>query len=278
MLGNIIEKLMFSKESDNSSTKQEKPIIHPALPHRSLEQIFDNIWYVTGQVKIPMLIPPMKISRSMTVIRNPDNNELTLVNSMRLNDQSLKELESLGKIANVLRIAGFHGRDDIFYKERYGAKIFALEGQVYTREMMKPYPEQGKGYLQADVWLTTDSKPPVKNAFLKWFPSCSKPEAILVIEENGGILVTGDSLQNTARPDEFNNWVSKIMMKKLGFAKAYNVGPGWIQFAHPTKEDIRSIMELSFDHVLPGHGEPVIGNAKEKYRPTIMGDIKGCHE
>ncbi len=277
MIGALLQKLLDKKISSTASELKEELIIHPVLPHRKIQKIFDSIWFVTGQVKMPMPIPPLKISRSMTIIRNPDNGELTLVNSMRLNEEGLKELEGLGKVANVLRVAAFHGRDDIFYKDRYGAKIFALEGHVYTREMMRPFPKSENGYMQADVWLTQESELPVKNAFLKLFPSCSKPEAILVIKEQGGILVTGDSLQNTAKPSEFDNWASKVMMKRMGFQKAYNVGPGWVEFAHPSLEDIRSIMELDFEHVLPGHGEAVIGNAKEKYHPTIMGEIKGCH-
>lgn len=277
MIGNLLQKLLDKNISEEKIKNKEQAVIHPVLPHRKLKQVFDNIWFVTGQVKMPIPIPPMKISRSMTVIRNPESNELTLVNSMRLYETELKELEKLGRITNVLRIAAFHGRDDLFYKDRYGAKVFALEGHVYTREMMRPFPEQDKGYLQADVWLNKNSEPPIKNTFLKWFPSCTKPEAILVIKDHGGVLVTGDSLQNTAKPSEFDNWASKIMMKRMGFQKAYNVGPGWVQFAHPSLEDIRSIMDIDFDHVLPGHGEAVIGGAKKKYRPTIMGEIKGCH-
>ena len=67
-------------------------------------------------------------------------------------------------------------------------------------------------------------------------------------------------------------------MKKMGFYRPYNIGPGWLQFSKPTKEDVRSILELEFEHVLPGHGDVVMGDAKEKYRPTIEGDLKGCHE
>ena len=62
------------------------------------------------------------------------------------------------------------------------------------------------------------------------------------------------------------------------FFKPYNVGPGWVQFAQPKLSEIRSILELEFENVLPDHGEAIIGGAKEKYHPAIIGDIKGCRE
>lgn len=255
----------------------EKLIIHPASKHGEIKKVFENIWHVKGQVRMPMPFPPMKISRGMTIIRNPENNELTLVNTMRLSTKGLAELEKLGTIKNTLRIAGFHGRDDAFYRENYDAKVYALEGQVYTREMMKEFPLPENGYMQPDVWLKDGDFIPVQDATLKWFKSSIKPEALLKIDREGGIIVSGDSLQNTDKPDEFNNWFSKIMMKKMDFFKPYNVGPGWIEFSKPTKEDVLSILELDFEHVLPAHGDIVIGNAKEKFRPSIEGEHKGCH-
>jgi hypothetical protein len=36
-------------------------------------------------------------------------------------------------------------------------------------------------------------------------------------------------------------------------------------------EELCGILDLEFEHVLPGHGEPVVGGAKEKYRSVIEG-------
>jgi hypothetical protein len=77
----------------------------------------------------------MKISRSMTIVKDNDNDELTIFNSMRLGDQGLEALEKLGTIKNVVRLAGFHGRDDGFYRDRYKAKIYAIKGQAYIRKL-----------------------------------------------------------------------------------------------------------------------------------------------
>jgi hypothetical protein len=117
--------------------------------------------------------------------------------------------------------------------------------------------------MEPDEWLHEQSALPVANAKLKVFSTSNPPEAVCLIERDGGVLITGDSLQHTPTPDEFFNWPAKLMMKRFGFFKPYNVGPGWLQFAHPTASDV--------------HGAAVIGDAKEKYRPAIEGELKGCH-
>lgn len=273
----ILDKVMFRNEGAVASKKREVLKVYPVLPHGELKEVLSNIWFVTGQVKMPMLFPPMKGSRSMTVIKNPANGELTLINSIRLNEEGLKHLEKIGKVAHILRIAAFHGRDDAFYRERYGAKVYALKGQVYTREMMNPPTDPDFGFMQPDVWLREGDLPPVPNGKLKWFISCTVPESILVLKQDGGVLVAGDSLQNSASADQYHNWAAKLMMGKFGFFKPFNVGPGWIQFGKPKLSDVRSILDLEFEHVLPGHGAAVIGGAKEKFRPILEGEIKGCH-
>ena len=47
--------------------------------------------------------------------------------------------------------------------------------------------------------------------------SSTPPDALLLLKRNDGILVTGDSLQNTLAADEFANLPAKLMMKKMGF-------------------------------------------------------------
>ncbi len=245
----------------------------PASPHGRLQELFEGIWFVRGGIKMPMRMP-MRIGRSMTVVRGNDG--LVLFNSMRLSDEGLKELDALGPVKHVIRIAGFHGRDDGFYRERYGAKVYAIEGQSYVRGLGDP-KNNSETYMEADIWLDEQSALPIADARLKVFSSSNPPEAVCLIQRHGGILISGDSLQHTPQPDQYFSFLAKIMMKRMGFFKPHNVGPGWLQFARPSAEDVRSVLDLDFEHVLPAHGDAVIGGAKEKYRPVIEGELKGCH-
>ena len=58
-------------------------------------------------------------------------------------------------------------------------------------------------------------------------------------------------------------------MPLLGFVKPHNVGPAWLKACRPPKGDLGAILGLSFSHVLPAHGAPVIDDAVSKYRPAI---------
>ena len=153
----------------------------PASPHGKLEEVFDGIWFVRGGVKMPMFLP-MKIGRAMTVVRGDDG--LVLFNSMRLSEQGLRELDDLGEVKHVVRIAGYHGRDDGFYRERYGAKVYAVEGQKYIRTM-DPNKGSPSAYMEPDVWLDEQSTLPIQDARLKLFSSSSPPEALCILSREG---------------------------------------------------------------------------------------------
>lgn len=262
---------MSASAAPTSSTIRGEHL--PASPHGELEVVFDGIWFVRGGVKMPMMMP-MKIGRSMTIVRGDDGG-LTLFNTMRLTDAGLAALEALGPVTHVVRLAGFHGRDDGFYRDRYGARVLAIEGQSYVRGLggkKSPPP-----FMEPDEWLLEGSSLPIADATLRVFPSSDPAEAVCLIDREGGILITGDSLQHTPAPDEFFNLPAKIMMKRFGFFKPHNVGPGWLEFAHPSAADVRSMLDLDFEHVLPGHGTAVLGGAKGKFRPALEGELKGCH-
>ncbi len=258
--------------------QQQDVVLNSVLPHGEPEKVFDNIWVIQGQVKLPILFPPMRISKAMTIIRNPENNHLTLVNAMPLSAETLQKLQQLGEIRNTLRIGGFHGRDDNFYRVKFGAKVYTLKGHVYAKQLGNMPAEPEAGYMLPDVLLDEMSELPFSGAGLKIFRSSKQVEAILLLKQEGGILVTADALQNSAAPDCYYNWPAKVLMKRFGFFKPCNVGPGWLKFARPSLREIRSILDMTFDHVLPGHGAPVIGAAKEKYRPVLNSAIKGCRD
>ena len=59
------------------------------------------------------------------------------------------------------------------------------------------------------------------------------------------------------------------MMKMMGFLKPHNIGPGWLKTAQPDVNEIKALLDLDFDHLLPAHGEPVINGAKAAYSVTI---------
>ena len=76
-------------------------------------------------------------------------------------------------------------------------------------------------------------------------------------------------MQNYEGSDQYFNFLGKIGLRLLGFMNPVQLGPAWVKQLKPDKEEIRGILDLEFDHVLPAHGRPVVGGAKEKFRPSI---------
>jgi hypothetical protein len=233
----------------------------PASPHGELREIFSGLYFVTGSVVFP---GPLRVrfSRNMTVVR--EGERLVLINSVRLNDAGLKQLDALGRVTDVIRLAGFHGADDPFYKDRYGAKIWVIKGQRYTAG----FDGKSAPYLEPDAELGAGSELPLAGARLYVF-STEPAEALLLLAREGGVLVSGDCLQHWAEPDPYISWTGSLMLKLFGFMKPHNVGPAWLKRTKPPASELRAVLDLDFDHVLPAHGAPVLGGAKAAYRAAL---------
>lgn len=238
-----------------------KPRPHPpAHAHGELRELFPGIHFVTGTVAMG---PGIRFSRNMTVVR--EGNALVLVNSVRLDDAGLKQLDALGDVTHVIRLAGFHGADDPFYKERYGAKVLAIKGQRYTTGFSSDGQEP---YFEADAGIDATTPLPIGDASIYTFGS-TPPEALLVLAREGGIVVAGDCLQHWHTTDPYFSFFGGLMMRMMGFIKPHNVGPAWLKEAKPSADDLRGVLELEFEHVLPAHGAPVVGGAKPAYRAAV---------
>jgi hypothetical protein len=62
-------------------------------------------------------------------------------------------LDALGKVTDVIRIAGFHGMDDPFYKERYGAKVWVVRGQRYVAGFDSKAPQTYSYYFKLGAYV-----------------------------------------------------------------------------------------------------------------------------
>ena len=234
------------------------------MKHGDLEQVFENIFLVTGTAAIKKPLP-ICFSRNMVIVRNDD--ELTLINSVRLSEQGLQQLDALGRVKHVIRLAGFHGMDDPFYKDRYGATVWSVDAPYASGTSTEPTAEDI--YFEPDLTITPATDLPIPDAQVVLIDSAKPKEALLLLAYEEGILISGDCMQNWQKPDRFFNFFARIFMKKGGFIRAGNIGPAWFKFTKPEAVQIKNILDLDFQHVLPAHGAPAIGNAKELFRPAI---------
>lgn len=223
------------------------------MPHGELTEIFPDVYMVTGTSRPEMFGSTYQFSRNMTVLRERD--VLTLVNTVRLDDAGLAKLEALGKVTNLVRLGAFHGMDDAFYKDRYGAKLWSLPGVN---------DEHG---ASVDHELT--SSLPLRGAELFVFTTSKLPEAVLRLDREGGILLSCDSLQNWTSADQYFDETSVTKMTAAGFFRTANVGPGWRMVCEPKGEDFARLRQISYRHLLPAHGLPILNDAPEKIGATL---------
>src|SRR5436190_19725277 len=165
------------------------PRPHPAaLPHGELVEVLPDLFFVQGTMKMPGPLP-VRFSRNMTVVRQGGN--LVLVNTVRLTDAGLAALDKLGKVTDIVRIAGNHGADDPFYAERYGAKSWTVKGHRYTAGFNANAPNV---YFEASHSLD-HANLPIEGAKLVVIDS-KPPEGLLLLPQHGGTIISGDCLQN----------------------------------------------------------------------------------
>ena len=227
----------------------------PALSHGSIEEVFPDVFFVTGAMETVLQDIDWKFSRNMTVVREGDR--LVIINSVRLSDEGLAELDKLGRVTDVIRLGSLHGRDDPFYVDRYAAEYWTMPQMAH---------ETG---LQATRSLTSDELP-ISDASVFEFNTTQIPEGILRLERAGGILIACDALQNWLSPDEFFSDSSREIMTQMGFFTPANLGPVWVQRAEPGADDFARLKALSFKHALCGHGEPLRETAHEDFTATIQ--------
>lgn len=218
----------------------------PQLPHGEFQEILPGIFFLKGQIRIET-DPVSEFSRNMVVIR--DNQSLTLVNTIRLDEPRLAALDRLGTVTNIIKLGAFHGRDDAFYIDRYGADLWAPPGMTYTRgENTDRTLENGQPGPNSD-----------STAFV--FDTPKLPEAILHLNRHGGIAISCDSIQNMLGPDEYFNAAAAESKARLGFFKKAVIAPGWLKFGEPKNQDIERILNLKFRHLISAHGEPLLDEA-----------------
>lgn len=233
----------------------------PAEPHGPLDQVLPGVYLVQGSMSFNGVF---RFSRNMVVVDRGDGT-LVVIEAVRLNPQGLAALDALGRVTDVVRIAGAHGRDVPFYKDRYGATVWGMAGQ---RFFAGSDGERGETYFTSDHALEGEECPPLPGARLFHFGT-RPPEAALLLPDHGGVLVPGDVLQNWGRPWRHFNLPGQIMFRGLGMVGPLRVAKLWVDNVEPDPARLRALLDLDFRHVLPLHGDPVLHNAKVKYGPAI---------
>ena len=223
-------------------------------PQRPLEQAFTDVHVLHGTVSMG---PGVRIPRTMVVLQHEGT--LTVVNAVRPDAAGMAALDALGKVEHVVKI-GFHGMDDPWFVQHYGATLWALPGVD---------PEG----ITVGRRLEAEGELPIPWLRLFTFQLCKRPEAALIADRDGGVLITCDSVQNWSDL-EGCSLLAKGVTVAMGFNKRpANIGPPWKKMQTPEggslEADYRRLLEEPFDHLIGGHGKPLRGGAKAALTETV---------
>jgi hypothetical protein len=222
-----------------------------AMPHGEIRELYPDVFFVTGTMRAELMGSNWQFSRNMIVVREGRN--LTLINTVRLDDNGLKALDELGTVKNIMRVGDLHGLDDAFYLARNSPDYWGLPGMTQ------------KGGVAPDKFLSNDGKRPLNDCSIFTFETTNRPECILRLDREGGIMLSCDALQNWQVSDEYFDESSETLMQQMGFFTKANCGVLWLKVNEPKAADFTRLKEVPFEHALCGHGEPLQGGADAFY-------------
>jgi hypothetical protein len=230
----------------------------PAWPHSAILEVFPDTFYVVGTNITTHNNVELQHSRNMIIIR--DKGKLSLINTVRLDDNGLSELDALGTVENVVRIGSFHGRDDAFYMDRYPAKLWALEGMHHQNNRA------------TDICLTSKGEMPFTGCSLIVFETSQHPEGILHLDREGGILITCDSIKNWEAADAYFSAESAKLYEAGGLFGTATISNVWKEACKVQPSDFEKLKALKFKHLLSAHGDPLLNSAYEAVCERILSD------
>lgn len=233
----------------------------PAWPHGALQPAFPEVYYVVGTNRTHHAGIDIQTSRTMTVVR--DGGSLTLLNTVRLDDEGLAALDALGQVRHVVRLGAFHGRDDPFYCDRYGATLWALPAATHA---------DGRATGRT---LAPGGPFPLTDGAVFEFTSARFPEAALLLAREGGILITCDAIQNWDGADRFFSPQCAELFAAQGLLRPANLPSTWLHACQPSPDDFARLLALPFRHLISAHGEPLRDEAHARIAASVAAAFPG---
>lgn len=210
-----------------------------AFPHDPIVQLYPGVFLLHGSIRMG---PGMRLNRNMLILQ--EGEALTLINPVRMNEEGLAQLDSMGKVQNIIRLGDFHGLDDPFYLDRYSCRFWCQEGQGSYSEP------------QADIVIDNTTAGPVADSEFFLFSAACYPEAALLLKQHK-LLITTDAVQYHSGWS-YTSAFTKFAFKLLGFRPGINIGPPWLKRVTPKggslKGDFETLLQLDFDALIAAHG------------------------
>ena len=216
------------------------------LPHGKLVQIDENILTVVGEIHMPL----MDLPRRMTVVRLVDA-RLVVFSAIALDDDEMSALEAYGRPAYLIVPSDKHRLDAKSWKDRYPEiQVVAPEGALAKVEETVPVDTVTPRFDDPNVQFVT-------------VPGTRGREAALVVRTpKGTTLVLNDVVGNIRDAAGFGGWLLHL----AGFAGKEAQVPAVVKMAViEDKKALRTQLlqwaEIeSLVRILVSHGSPIEEN------------------
>jgi hypothetical protein len=227
------------------------PAHPPAERHLPLREVFPRVWLASSEVRQRLALGlTIRFGRNMVAVLADDG--WVLFNPVRLSDAAEQQLLAQGPVRHAVRLGTYHGRDDAYVVERFGAQFWCVPG---VHEF--PEPEGTKAITEGGPF-------PLPGATVVIFKAATRAECAVFVPQHR-LLLTCDSVQHYER-DPMLSPLARVVMYPMGFFTPCVIGPLWLRWTTPSgrsqRADFERILALDFDHLIGGHGTPKLGGAK----------------
>ena len=222
------------------------------LPHGKLSEIDVNILTVTGEIRMPM----MSLPRRMTVVRL-NGSRLLVFSAISLDQDEMTRLEAYGRPAFLIVPSDKHRLDAKPWKSRYPAmQVIAPEGARAKVEDVVPVDTVAPQFDDPNVQFVT-------------VPGTRGHEAALVVRTaNGTTLVLNDLVGNIRSEPGSRGWLLQL----AGFAGKEAQIPRVVKMvmikdANALRAQLTQWAEIeSLKRILVSHGSPIEENPRQTLR------------
>ena len=222
------------------------------LPHGKLQHVDDNILTVTGNIHMPL----MDLPRRMTVVRL-NGSRLVIFSAIALDEGEMATLEAYGRPTYLIVPSDKHRLDAKIWKVRYpDMRVVAPEGARAAVEKVVPVDTAAPQFDDPNVQFVT-------------VPGTRDHEAALVINTpNGTTLVLNDVVGNIRDASGVGGW----LLGKAGFAGNKAQVPKVVKMvmikdAKALRAQLLQWAEIaSLKRILVSHGSPIDDNPRQVLR------------
>jgi hypothetical protein len=222
------------------------------LPHGKLSQVDDNILTVVGEIEMPL----MNLPRRMTVVRLRDL-RLVVFSAIALAEHAMAALEAFGRPAYLIVPSNKHRLDAKIWKGRYP-------------EMQVVAPAGAKAKVEETVRVdTTAPRFDDPNVQFVTVPGTRDREAALVIRtQSGTTLVVNDLVGNIHDAGGLDGW----LLRRVGFAGDKAQIPKVVKMAlvkdkNALRDQLLRWADIdSLKRILVSHGSPIVEGPRQTLR------------